>query len=110
MTSLLQGNNFNYKVIPSGSTTATVCGEGGFISTYTVVPLSSAATTTTLFDGTTAVFITPVHTGIAGSRPYTLQLNIFSESTAGFKVSTGSSVSVVISGNFGRGASGVDNV
>lgn len=104
------GNKFNYKIVAAAQTTAQICGEGGFIGSYTVIPASSGGGTTALLDGSTTIMTTPVHTGIAGSRPYTLVLNIFSEATEGFKITTGASVSVLVSGNFGGPGSENDNV
>jgi hypothetical protein len=91
---------FNYKAIAAGQTTSQVCGEGGFLHSLTVIPASSGAGTVTLFDGTTAIMVTPAFTGGAETKPYTLHLDIIAESTKGFNVTTGASVSVIVSGNY----------
>lgn len=95
--------NFNYKVIAASQTTSAVIGEGGFIHTYTVMPLSSGAGTTALLDGSTTVFTTPVFAGGAETKPYTLTLDIVAETTAGFSITTGASVSVLVSGRIPDG-------
>jgi hypothetical protein len=89
---------FNYKTVAASQTTAQIVGPGGFIHTYTVMPASSGAGTTSLIDGSTTVFTTPTFAGGAETKPYTLTLNITAESTDGFKVTTGASVSVLLSG------------
>lgn len=98
--SAYKGNMFNYKVVAAGQTTAQICGPGGYIDTYTVIPASSGAVTTALIDGSTTLFTTPTFAGGAETKPYTLSLGIFSESSQGFKITTGASVSVIVSGNF----------
>jgi hypothetical protein len=95
-----EGTRFNYKSVAAGQTTSQICRPGGFINTYTVMPLSSGAGTTALLDGSTTVFTTPTFVGGAETKPYTLTLNIQSESTEGFKITTGASVSVIVSGNY----------
>jgi hypothetical protein len=92
------GNKFNYKVVAAGQTTSQICGQGGFINTFTVVPASSGAATAALLDGSTTLFTTPTFVGGAETKPYTLHLNISAESSGGFKVTTGASVSVIVSG------------
>jgi hypothetical protein len=94
-----QGNKFNYKSVAAGQTTSQICGQGGYLDTYTVVPASSGAAATSLLDGSTTIFTTPAFTGGAETKPYTLHLHIFAESTSGFKVTTGASVAVLVSGN-----------
>ena len=92
------GERFNYKAVAAAQTTAQICGEGGFLHTLTVVPASSGASTVTLYDGTTALFVTPAFAGGAETKPYTLHLDIIATSTKGFNVTTGASVSVIVSG------------
>jgi hypothetical protein len=95
-----EGSRFNYKVVAAGQTTSQICNAGGFIHTYTVIPASSGAGTSALLDGSTTIFTTPTFVGGAETKPYTLTLNIQSESTSGFKITTGASVSVIVSGNY----------
>jgi hypothetical protein len=92
------GNKFNYKAVAAGQTTAQICGQGGFLHTLTVIPASSGAAASTLFDGTTAIVVTPTFAGGAETKPYTLTLDIVAESTKGFNITTGASCSVVVSG------------
>jgi hypothetical protein len=94
------GNKFNYKAVAAGQTTSQICGQGGYIDTFTVIPASSGAAAASLLDGSTTVFTTPSFAGGAETKPYTLHLKMFAESTGGFKVTTGASVSVLVSGNY----------
>jgi hypothetical protein len=91
---------FNYKAVAASQSTAQLCGEGGFLHSITVVPASSTPQAITLFDGTTGLFTIPIGAG-EGTKPYTLTLDIFAESTKGFNITTGASVAVICSGNFG---------
>lgn len=97
--SAYKGQWFNYKVVAASQTTSQVGGPGCYLDSYTVVPASSGAGTTALLDGSTTLFTTPTFAGGAETKPYTLHLGIYSESTAGFKITTGASVSVLVSGN-----------
>ena len=93
------GTRFNYKLVAAGQTTAQICGEGGFIHTYTVIPASSGAGVTTLIDGSTTLLTTPTFVGGAPiPQPTQYVLDIIADSTAGFKVTTGASVSVLVTG------------
>lgn len=100
MKDAFAGNRFNYKTVAAAQTTAQICGEGGFINTLTIIPASSGGQGVSLLDGSTTIMTTPTHAGGTGARAYSMVLNIFSESSGGFKVTTGTSVSVIVSGNF----------
>lgn len=92
------GKKFNYKTVAASQTTAQICGEGGYIARITVAPGSSAVGAWSLLDGSTTIYAAPALAG-GDSKPYSLEFGIFSESTGGFKVTTGASVAVVVSGN-----------
>ena len=92
------GNNFNYKTVAASQTTAQICGEGGYIESITVINPSSTPGTVALIDGSTTLFTIP--TGAGGdTKPYTVRVGAFAESSGGFKITTGSCVSVLVSGN-----------
>jgi hypothetical protein len=95
------GNRFNYIRLSSASgATAAVCGKGGFIHTFTLIPLSSGGAASTLFDGDATLIVTPAFAGGNETKPYTLTLDIASESTEGFNITCGASVAILISGHF----------
>jgi hypothetical protein len=95
------GNRFNYKTVAASQTTAQICGEGGYIESITVINPSSTPGGVTLLDGSTNIMVIP--TGAGGdTKPYTVRIGAFAESTGGFKITTGSCVSVIVSGNPGR--------
>jgi hypothetical protein len=52
----------------------------------------------TLIDGSTNIMAIIAGAG-DGTKPYTVRVGAFAESTGGFKVTTGASVSVLVSGN-----------
>jgi hypothetical protein len=95
------GNRFNYKTVAASQTTAQICGEGGYMESITVLPASSTPGVVTLIDGSTNIMAIIAGAG-DGTKPYTVRVGAFAESTGGFKVTTGASVSVIVSGNPGR--------
>jgi hypothetical protein len=95
------GSRFNYKTVAASQTTAQICGEGGYIESITVINPSSTPGTVALLDGSTTLFTIPAGAG-GDTKPYTVRVGAFAESSAGFKVTTGSCVSVLVSGNPGR--------
>lgn len=95
------GNNFNYKVVAASQTTAQICGQGGYLQRVSVAPGSSAVGAWSLLDGSTTIFTAPALAG-GDSKPYHVEFGIYAESSAGFKITTGASVAVVVSGNFQR--------
>jgi hypothetical protein len=97
----ISGEASEYKVLAAASTTVAVCPQGGYLERLVIVPASSGAGTVTLFDGTTAVFVTPTYVGGNETKPYVLQLGIRSRSTGGFNISSGSSVTAIAVGRFG---------
>jgi hypothetical protein len=92
------GNRFNYKTVAASQTTAQVCGEGGYIESITVLPASSTPGAVTLIDGSTNIMAIILGAG-GGTQPYTVRVGAFAESSGGFKITTGASVSVIVSGN-----------
>jgi hypothetical protein len=92
------GNRFNYKTVAASQTTAQICGQGGYIESITIICPSSTPGGVTLLDGSTNIMVIPTGAG-DGTRAYTVRVGAFSESTGGFKVTTGSCVSVIVSGN-----------
>jgi hypothetical protein len=72
-----QGNRFNYKAVAAGQTTSQICGKGGYLDTFTVIPASSGAAAAALLDGSTTIFTTPAFTGGAETKPYTLHLHMY---------------------------------
>jgi hypothetical protein len=94
------GNKFNYKTVAASQTTAQICGQGGYIESISVMPASSTPGVVTLIDGSTNIMAIIAGAG-DGTKPYTVRVGAFSESTGGFKVTTGASVSVLVSGNRG---------
>lgn len=93
------GNCFNYKTVAASQTTAQICGEGGYIMRVTVAPGSSAVGAWSLLDGSTTIYTAPALAG-GDSKPYFVDFGIYSESSGGFKITTGASVAVVVCGNF----------
>jgi hypothetical protein len=91
-----EGNRFNYKTVAASQTTASICLAGGFLNTLTVVPASSGAGAVSLLDGSTTLFTTPSFAGGAETKPYTLHINAIADTE--FKVTTGASVAVIVSG------------
>jgi hypothetical protein len=91
-----EGNRFNYKTVAASQTTASICLAGGFLNTLTVVPASSGAGTVTLLDGSTTLIVTPAFAGGAETKPYSLHINAIADTE--FKITTGASVSVIVSG------------
>jgi hypothetical protein len=69
------------------------------IDRMTVIPGSSATGTVQLLDGTTAIMTIPTVAHL-DAKPYTLHLGIRNTAAAGFKVITGNSVAVIVSGAF----------
>ena len=95
------GNRFNYKAIAAGQTTAPICGEGGYIARIQVANATSAAGAWSLLDGTTVIYAGPTPVGSAAPQlTYNVDLGIFADTTKGFNITTGASVSVLVSGNF----------
>jgi hypothetical protein len=92
------GNRFNYKTVAASQTTAKMCGEGGYIESVTVLPASSTPGVVTLLDGSTAIMSIIAGAG-DGTKPYTVRVGAFAESSLGFFITTGASVSVIVSGN-----------
>lgn len=75
---------------------------GDYIESITVIPATSAATTFTLFDGTTAVFTLPTYagggTGTQTPQPVSIRLGI--RATNRFNVTTGAGISAIIIGSW----------
>jgi hypothetical protein len=92
------GNRFNYKTVAASQTTAQICGEGGYLESITVLPASSTPGVVTLIDGSTTIMAIIAGAG-DGTKPYTVRVGAFAESSGGFKITTGASVSVIVSGN-----------
>ncbi len=98
MPSAFPGAKFNYKTVAASQTTAQVCDPGGYIESITVIPASSTPGVVTLIDGSTNVMAIVAGAG-AGTQPFTVRVGGYSESSQGFKITTGASVSVFVSGN-----------
>jgi hypothetical protein len=94
------GNQFNYKTVAASQTTAQICGQGGYIESITIICPSSTPGGVTLLDGSTNIMVIPTGAG-DGTKAYTVRVGAYSESSGGFKVTTGASVSVIVSGNRG---------
>ena len=72
------------------------------MESVTIIPLSSAGGAVTVLDGTVSIIAIPAAAYAPQPLPITLDLGIRSRSTsdAGFKITTGSSVSVIAVGKF----------
>lgn len=99
--------NSRYKKVAASQTTAQLSNSGDgvpgndYISHVIITAASTAAPgAVTLLDGTTSLF---AHTFIAGTMTdltETVIVDAVAESTKGFNITTGSSVSVVVVGRF----------
>jgi hypothetical protein len=98
MPEAYQGNQFNYKTVAASQTTAPICGKGGYIESITIICPSSTPGGVTLLDGSTNIMVIPTGAG-GGTNAYTVRIGAYSESATGFFVTTGASVSVIVSGN-----------
>ena len=93
-----KGNRFNYKTVAASQTTAQICGEGGYLARVAVAPGSSAVGAWSLLDGSTTIYTAPALAG-GDSKPYFVDFGSYAESSGGFKITTGASVAVIVSGN-----------
>jgi hypothetical protein len=95
-----------YVTVAAGATTAPVGGVGCYLESLTIIPATSAAGVVNLFDvGTTAIMAIPTlagtGTGTQLQTPYTIPLGIrATNASTGFKITTGSNVSVLAVGRF----------
>lgn len=97
--------NSRYKSVAASQTTAqiSVAGDGvpgrDYCSHVIITGTTVSSGVVTLFDGTTILFTHTVGTGI-GPSAATVIVDCISDSTKGFNVTTGSSVSCVVVGRF----------
>lgn len=99
--------NSNYKKIAASQTTANISTSGDgvkgrdYISHLIITAASTAAPgAVTLLDGTTSII---AHTFVAGTMTdltETIIIDCIADSTKGFGITTGTSVSVVVVGRF----------
>jgi len=100
--------NASYKKVAAGQTTAqvSVSGDGVPVNDYISHLIITAASTAapgavTLFDGTTSLL---AHTFVAATMTdlsETIIVDAIAQSTKGFNITTGTSISVVAVGRFG---------
>ena len=92
-----------YKTVAASQTTAQISregsGNGDVLHTLTVFAPSSTPGAITLFDGSNTIGTIPAGAG-DGTKPYTLLLDITSNTSKGFNITTGASVSVLAVGRF----------
>jgi len=90
-----------YKAVGGATASTWLLSTAAVIDSITVVPISSAAGTVTLADGTTNLFVIPTVAHVPQPSPFTLDLGgIRNTAAAGFKIITGTSVYCVVKGAF----------
>src|SRR6188768_2213925 len=97
-----------YKSIAAGVTTGQLSPAGNanergdYLEALSVIWASTLGGTVTLLDGTTAIMVIPAQvTGLTDITPRYVQLGITAQTTKGFNITTGSSVSCIAIGRFG---------
>jgi hypothetical protein len=97
----------NYKVVAASQTTSQVskAGDGIVGKDYLERVILTAATTAvgavTVYDGTTALLVHNAQvTGYTGSNVYVYELGVACDSTKGFNITTGASISCLAVGRF----------
>jgi hypothetical protein len=92
----------NYKTVAASQTTATIGPVGSYLESVTIIPATTAGGGVTILDGTVAIVTIPTAAHGSQSAPYKVDLGIYSKSTSevGFKITTGSCVSVIAVGRF----------
>jgi hypothetical protein len=100
-------NNSRYKKIAAGVTTGniSVAGDGvpgrDYLSHIVVTAASTAAPgLVTILDGTTTLLVHGWNATVATELVQTIDIGVVAESTKGFQVTTGTSVSVLVVGRF----------
>ena len=96
-----------YKKVAAAQTTAQVSLSGDqvkgrdYLDRVIITAVTTAVGAVSIFDGTTALLVhNATITGNLGSNVYVYELGVTADSTKGFNVTTGSSVSVVCVGMF----------
>ena len=90
-----------YVAVAASQTTTAIGVQGSYLKSVTIVPLSTAGGAVTVLDGSTAILTVPAAACLGQSAPYTVHLGIkATNATTGFKITTGSSVSVIAVGRF----------
>jgi hypothetical protein len=100
--------SYTYRKVAASQTTAQISISADqtkgrdYLHRVIVTAASTAAPgAVTIFDGTTSLLTHNVQiTGYTGTNVYTYDVGVISDSTKGFNVTTGSSVSVVCIGRF----------
>ena len=99
--------NSNYLKVAAGQTTAqiSVAGDGvvgrDYISHLLITAASTAAPgAVTLFDGTTSLMVHLLNATVATELGFSVNIDCIAQSTKGFNITTGTSVSVVAVGRF----------
>src|SRR5262245_46038146 len=99
--------NTKYKRVGAGATTTniSVAGDGvpgrDYVSHIIITAASTAAPgAVTLLDGTTAILVHLMNATVASELCQTIVVDCLAESTKGFQVTTGTSVSAVVVGRF----------
>jgi hypothetical protein len=87
-----------YMTFAAGTTH--ILSTAAYLDRLVVVPVSTAAGVVTLSDGTTAIVSIPAAAHAIDPKPYVVQLGIQNQSTAGFKLVLGASVSAIAVGGF----------
>ncbi len=91
-----------YFALAAGSTT--ILSTAATLTKLVVVPNTTGAGAVTLSDGTTAILTIPAAAHAIDPHPYSVDLNITNESTAGFKLVLGASVAALVAGSFSGAA------
>lgn len=100
--------NNKYTKVAAGQTTANISSTGGnaapgndYISHLIITAASTAAPGgVTLLDGTTSILAHTFHPTQQTELVQTVIVDVIAQSTKGFQITTGSSVSVVVVGRF----------
>lgn len=99
--------NSRYLKVAAGQTTAQVSTPGDgvpgsdYLSHVIITAVTTAVGAVTVFDGTTSILVHNAQvTGYTGTNVYYYELDVIAESTKGFNITTGSSISVVAVGRF----------
>ena len=87
--------------VAAGQTTAAVGGLRSYLEGVTIIPLSSAGGAVSILDGSTTIVSIPAAAYAPQPLPFYVKLGIrATNATTGFKITTGTSVSVIAVGRF----------
>lgn len=98
---------YNYRKVAASQTTAQVSVSADqtkgrdYLHRVIITAVTTAVGAVTVFDGTTSLLVHNAQvTGYTGSNVYVYEVGVLADSTKGFNVTTGSSISAVCVGRF----------